>query len=152
MSDPVDPQLPSPPDSRDRPRVGVDEWVAAAEGRMERRRGVAGTVERAWTRLPVSLRFVVMVGSYPSTLRKSRTVTDHGVLMAISLDDYAGRYEHVTMEVEVQKMVPERQFSFTWHPYAVDPKKDYSKEPPTLVEKRDRLELAVMALSEIKAA
>ena len=43
-------------------------------------------------------------------------------------------YEHVTMEVEVQKMVPERQFSFTWHPYAVDPKKDYSKEPPTLVE------------------
>ena len=62
MSDPVDPQLPSPPDSRDRPRVGVDEWVAAAEGRMERRRGVAGTVERAWTRLPVSLRFVVMVG------------------------------------------------------------------------------------------
>src|SRR2546422_375575 len=55
MSDPVDPQLPSPPDSRDRPRVGVDEWVAAAEGRMERRRGGAGKVERAWTRLPALL-------------------------------------------------------------------------------------------------
>jgi hypothetical protein len=31
-------------------------------------------------------------------------------------------------------MVPERLFSFTWHPYAVDPKMDYSKETPTLVE------------------
>src|SRR3989442_4066135 len=31
-------------------------------------------------------------------------------------------------------MVPERLFSFQWHPYAVDPKMDYSKEPPTLVE------------------
>jgi Activator of Hsp90 ATPase homolog 1-like protein len=36
----------------------------------------------------------------------------------------------------VQKMDPERLFSFTWHPYAVDPKIDYSKEAPTLVEFR----------------
>jgi uncharacterized protein YndB with AHSA1/START domain len=43
-------------------------------------------------------------------------------------------YEHVKWEVAVQKMEPERLFSFTWHPYAVDPKIDYSKEPPTLVE------------------
>ena len=43
-------------------------------------------------------------------------------------------YEHLTMEVVVQKMEPERLFSFHWHPYAVDPKVDYSKEPPTLVE------------------
>jgi hypothetical protein len=33
-------------------------------------------------------------------------------------------------------MEPERLFSFTWHPYAVDPNKDYSQEPPTLVEFR----------------
>jgi uncharacterized protein YndB with AHSA1/START domain len=43
-------------------------------------------------------------------------------------------YEHLRWEAIVQKMEPERLFSFTWHPYAVDPKKDYSKEPPTLVE------------------
>ena len=45
-------------------------------------------------------------------------------------------YEHIKWEVEVQKMEPERLFSFTWHPYAVDPKIDYSKETPTLVEFR----------------
>jgi len=45
-------------------------------------------------------------------------------------------YEHVIMEVVVQKMEPERLFSYTWHPYAIDPKTDYSKETPTLVEFR----------------
>lgn len=45
-------------------------------------------------------------------------------------------YEHIRMEVVVQKMETERLFSFTWHPYAVDPKVDYSKETPTLVEFR----------------
>jgi len=33
-------------------------------------------------------------------------------------------------------MEPERLFSFTWHPYAVDPQTDYSSETPTLVEFR----------------
>jgi uncharacterized protein YndB with AHSA1/START domain len=43
-------------------------------------------------------------------------------------------YEHLVMEVVVQKMERERLFSFQWHPAAVDPNVDYSKEPPTLVE------------------
>lgn len=45
-------------------------------------------------------------------------------------------YEHLKWEAVVQKMEPERLFSFTWHPYSVDPKIDYSKETPTLVEFR----------------
>jgi len=43
-------------------------------------------------------------------------------------------YEHVIMEVVVRTMETERLFSFHWHPYAVDPRIDYSKEPSTLVE------------------
>jgi len=45
-------------------------------------------------------------------------------------------YEHLRMEVVVQKVEPERYFSYTWHPYAIDPKADYSQETPTLVEFR----------------
>ena len=45
-------------------------------------------------------------------------------------------YEHLTMEVVVKTMEPETLFSFTWHPYAIDSKKDYSSEPQTLVEFR----------------
>jgi uncharacterized protein YndB with AHSA1/START domain len=43
-------------------------------------------------------------------------------------------YEYLQMEVAVQRIEPERFFSYTWHPYAIDPKVDYSKETPTLVE------------------
>lgn len=45
-------------------------------------------------------------------------------------------YEHLRWKIVVQKIEPEVLFSFTWHPYAVDPAKDYSKETPTLVEFR----------------
>jgi uncharacterized protein YndB with AHSA1/START domain len=45
-------------------------------------------------------------------------------------------YEHLEWEAVVQKMEPEQLFSFTWHPYALDPKIDYSTETPTLVEFR----------------
>jgi uncharacterized protein YndB with AHSA1/START domain len=45
-------------------------------------------------------------------------------------------YEHLVWQAVVQTIEPERLFSFTWHPYAVDPKVDYSQETPTLVEFR----------------
>jgi uncharacterized protein YndB with AHSA1/START domain len=43
-------------------------------------------------------------------------------------------YEHLTMEMQVERMDPERYFAYRWHPYAVDPKVDYANEPTTLVE------------------
>ncbi len=45
-------------------------------------------------------------------------------------------YEHLRLEMLVQAIQPPSYFSYTWHPYAVDPKMDYSQETPTLVEFR----------------
>jgi uncharacterized protein YndB with AHSA1/START domain len=45
-------------------------------------------------------------------------------------------YEHITWEAMIEAMEPERLFAFSWHPYAVDPGIDYSKEPTTRVEFR----------------
>ncbi|MFI5180988.1 MAG: SRPBCC family protein [Thermoanaerobaculia bacterium] len=42
-------------------------------------------------------------------------------------------YEHVTLDVTVETIEPERLFSFRWHPHAVQPGVDYSAEPTTLV-------------------
>jgi uncharacterized protein YndB with AHSA1/START domain len=80
-----------------------------------------------------------------------RALTDHrefGEWFRVALDapfapgevarghiTYPG-YEHLKWEATVQRMEPERLFSFTWHPYAVDPAIDYSSEPTTLVEFR----------------
>jgi len=43
-------------------------------------------------------------------------------------------YEHHRWEAKVVAIEPMRRFAFEWHPYAIDPAKDYSAEPPTLVE------------------
>ncbi len=45
-------------------------------------------------------------------------------------------YEHLTMDVTVERMDDQRLFSFRWHPHAVDAGIDYSTEPTTLVEFR----------------
>lgn len=45
-------------------------------------------------------------------------------------------YEHVTLEIQVERVDPESYFSYRWHPAAIDPKVDYRAEPMTLVEFR----------------
>jgi uncharacterized protein YndB with AHSA1/START domain len=45
-------------------------------------------------------------------------------------------YEHLRWEAQIRTIEPERLFSYSWHPYAVDPNVDYSQEPETLVEFR----------------
>ena len=45
-------------------------------------------------------------------------------------------YEHVRMQILITAMEPERLFAYQWLPYAIDPKRDYSGETPTLVEFR----------------
>jgi len=43
-------------------------------------------------------------------------------------------YEHLKFEATIERMDAERVFALRWHPAAVDPKVDYSREPSTLVE------------------
>ena len=84
-----------------------------------------------------------------SVSRVWRALTDHrefGTWFRVRLDGpfvpgqvsrgqitYPG-YEHIRWEAVIQKIEPERLFSFTWHSYAIDPKADYSGEPQTLIE------------------
>src|SRR6266700_5456249 len=42
-------------------------------------------------------------------------------------------YEGMPFEITIERMEPERLFSFRWHPFAVEPGVDYSAEPTTLV-------------------
>ncbi len=45
-------------------------------------------------------------------------------------------YEGMPFEMEIDRIEPERLFSFRWHPYGIDPNVDYSNEPMTLIEFR----------------
>jgi uncharacterized protein YndB with AHSA1/START domain len=77
-----------------------------------------------------------------------RALTDHqefgkwfGVILAGPIEPGAtltGKithkgYEDAPFEIVIDRVEPERLFSYRWHPYAHDPKVDYSKEPTTLV-------------------
>ena len=45
-------------------------------------------------------------------------------------------YDHLALEFQIERIDPETYFAYRWHPYAIDPKVDYSQEPTTLVEFR----------------
>jgi uncharacterized protein YndB with AHSA1/START domain len=42
-------------------------------------------------------------------------------------------YEHLVMEVLIERVEPERLLSWRWHPAAIEQSVDYSHEPTTLV-------------------
>ena len=61
-------------------------------------------------------------------------------------------YEHLTADLFIERITPQTYFAYRWHPYAIDPKVDYSQEPMTLVElalrevvgfERERTELTI---------
>src|SRR4051812_24919788 len=43
-------------------------------------------------------------------------------------------YEHLFMEVTIEKCETEKQLSWRWHPNAIDAQRDYSGEAPSFVE------------------
>jgi uncharacterized protein YndB with AHSA1/START domain len=42
-------------------------------------------------------------------------------------------YEHLMMDMTIERMEPERLFAWRWHPGAPEPGEDYSRWPTTLV-------------------
>jgi uncharacterized protein YndB with AHSA1/START domain len=98
------------------------------DDRIEKRIELKAPVSRVWRALTDYREFgewfrVKLDGPFvPGQISRGRVI-------------YPG-YEHLTWEVTVLKIEHERLFSFTWHPYAIDPKVDYTQEPPTLVEFR----------------
>ncbi|HYZ79609.1 MAG TPA: branched-chain amino acid ABC transporter permease [Gaiellaceae bacterium] len=90
--------LPERPDARDRPRVGVDEWVAQVETRRERAGGLTGIAWRIWDALPPFGRlglFVMPAALFPlftgsNTLSRFGVFTLLYVLLGLGLNIVVG--------------------------------------------------------------
>jgi len=94
--------------------------------RIEKKILLRATKARVWRALTDAQEFgtwfrVKLTGPFEVGKRVTGNVT------------YPG-YEHLKMDVMVERMDEERLFAYRWHPYAIDPKVDYSNEPTTLVE------------------
>jgi branched-chain amino acid transport system permease protein len=61
------PDVPAPPDARDRTRVGVDDWVAEVEERRQRYAGVSGLVRRGLAYVPAPAR-LALFAAFGATL------------------------------------------------------------------------------------
>ncbi len=93
--------------------------------RIEKRVLLRAPRARVWRALADAQAFgewfgVKLTGSFAPGARVRGQVTHKG-------------YEHLTFEITIEQMEPERRFSWRWHPHAIDPKADYSTEPTTLV-------------------
>src|ERR1700729_4071736 len=102
--------------------------VALMETQIEKQIEIAAPVSRVWRALTDYRQFgewflVKMDGPFVAGKPIGGQITHPG-------------YEHVRMEIVVKAIEPETLFSYTWHPYSVDPKVDYSKEESTLIEFR----------------
>jgi uncharacterized protein YndB with AHSA1/START domain len=93
--------------------------------RIEKRVLLHAPLTRVWRALADARAFgewfgVTLNGSFAPGVRLSGKVAHEG-------------YEHVPFEITVERMEPERLFSWRWHPHAINPQIDYSAEPTTLV-------------------
>jgi uncharacterized protein YndB with AHSA1/START domain len=91
---------------------------------------------------------VILQASRSRVWRAIATAEEFGAWFGVKLDGALAEgatvrgkitspgYEHLTFEMLVERLEPERYFAYRWHPYAVDPGVDYSTEPTTLVEFR----------------
>lgn len=96
--------------------------------RIEKSIDIAAPIERVWRALTDFEEF----GQWFRVKLEGPFVLGEASLGQMT---YPG-YEHLKWEVRVVAMEAPRLFAFTWHPYAVDPNRDYSAEPQIRVEFR----------------
>ncbi len=94
--------------------------------RIEKRIVVRAPRDRVWRALSVAREFGAWFGVDFRGAAFAPGATVRGRLTVPG-------YEHLTMEIVIDRMEAGSLLSFRWHPYAVDPNQDYSQEPATLV-------------------
>jgi uncharacterized protein YndB with AHSA1/START domain len=100
--------------------------AATQTDRIERSIQIDAPRSRVWRALANAEEFGAWFGA---NLKGQTFATGQRVQGQITI---AG-YEHVKFDVIVERVEPEKLLSYRWHPYAVDPAIDYSKEQRTLV-------------------
>jgi uncharacterized protein YndB with AHSA1/START domain len=98
---------------------------SSSTDRIERKILLRAPRSRVWRALTNPVEFgtwfgVKVEGAFAPGARVRGAITHKG-------------YEHVTWDITIERMEPERVFSWRWHPHAVEPGVDYAAEPTTLV-------------------
>jgi len=116
--------------------MAVDRIEASSTDRIEKTITLRAPLARVWRAVSDSREFgrwfgVAFDGAFVPGARVTGKIvgTEVDPEVAKMQETYSGK----AFEFTVDRIEPMRIFSFRWHPYAMDPDVDYSKEPATLV-------------------
>jgi uncharacterized protein YndB with AHSA1/START domain len=105
--------------------------------RIEKKIMLRAPRARVWRALTDAVEFGAWFGVHIVTGSFAPGRLVRGTTKPTTVDDEVAAkqkaYEGMPWEATIDRMEPERLFSFRWHPFAVDPSADYSGEPTTLV-------------------
>lgn len=110
----------------------LEKLDAVSQGRIEKHAHLAAPVSRVWKALTDHREFGAWFGVALEEPFQAGKSSKGG----FTHSECGADLNHLVFEIIVKEINPESLFSFTWHPYGVDSKIDYSKEKPTLVEFR----------------
>lgn len=119
--------------------------------RIEKRIRLRAPLARVWDALSDSARFGSWFGvAFDGPFEAGKCVA--GRIVPTTVDPEVAKLQQPhagkAFEFWVERVTPMRSISFRWHPYAIEPGVDYSKEPTTLIvfellETADGTELTV---------
>ena len=109
----------------------------AVSDRIEKEVLLRASLSRVWQALTDASEFgqwfgVRLDGSFKAGTPISGSITPTTVDSEVA--KMQKPYEGMKFEIVVDRIEPKTLFSFRWHPFGVDPKVDYSREPMTRVE------------------
>jgi uncharacterized protein YndB with AHSA1/START domain len=105
--------------------------------RIQKKMLLHAPLKRVWSALADSQEFGTWFGMKFNGPFVPGTVTRGTIVPTKVNADVAKaqeKYEGLPVEITIEKMEPERLFSFRWHPYAIEQGVDYTAEPTTLIE------------------
>ena len=105
--------------------------------RIEKKILLRAPRKRIWRALTDSTQFGAWFGvQFNGPFLPGATV--RGVLVGTTVNPEVAKaqreHEGLPFEIKIERMDPERLFSFRWHPFAIERDVDYSAEPTTLIE------------------
>jgi len=104
--------------------------------RIEKKILLRAPLQRVWRALSDSTQFGAWFGvKFDAPFTPGARITGKIVGTTVDADVAKAQkqYEHIPFEITIDRIEPERLFFFRWHPNAVEPGVDYSKEPTTLI-------------------
>lgn len=104
--------------------------------RIEKKVLLRAPLAKVWQAITDSRRFGSWFGvKFDGPFKAGERIA--GRIVATTVDpqiaDMQKPYEGLPFDITIDRIEPQKLFSFRWHPYGVDAKVDYSKEEETLV-------------------